>query len=87
MSSIFDQIILKDMELLFNIQKTCNKFEWLNNFLRSIISKNPLQDIVFILFPFFLIGIFINNKIIGLEHFWVVSTNLLASFGKSENNL
>jgi hypothetical protein len=62
----YNIIIQKELECLIFIQDFFYHYEGLDALIRSIVSKNPLQDIVLILLPFFFIGIFD----IGIEHFW-----------------
>ena len=75
--SSYEEVIQKDLELLWVIQEYCYRTPWLNNLMKSIISKNPMKDIVNILWIFFIYGcIEFNHK-----HFWIVVLNAAFSFG------
>ena len=76
--STYEEVIAKDLELLWSIQEFCYRTPWLNQRMSQIVSKYPLRDIVSILWLFFIYGI----VEIGVRHFWVVVVNLAAAFGK-----
>ena len=76
--SSYDEVVAKDLELLWSIQEFCYRTPWLNDRMMKIISKNPLRDIVSILWIFFIVGIVELKE----KHFWVVSMNLTVSFSK-----
>lgn len=76
--SSYDEVVAKDLELLWSIQEFCYRTPWLNDRMLKIISKNPLRDIVSILWIFFIVGIVELKE----KHFWVVSMNLTVSFSK-----
>lgn len=73
----YSDVISKDLELLWSIQEYCYQTPWLNQRMASITSKNPLKDIVIILWVFYIVGL----VKLGATHFWVVSINLAAAFG------
>ena len=74
--SSYEDVVKKDLELLWSIQEYCYRTPWLNDIMTKIISKNPLKDICILVWIFFAIGILE----IGSYHFWVASTNLVAAF-------
>ena len=74
----FRSWIKKDLELVWYILDLFYRNDRLDDIMRSIISKNPLQDIVLILIPFLCIG-FVD---IGIEHFWITNINFLFAFGR-----
>lgn len=76
--SSYEEVVAKDLELLWSIQEYCYRTPWLNDRMSKIISKNPLRDIVSILWIFFVMGL----VELGPKHFWVVAMNMVVSFGK-----
>jgi hypothetical protein len=80
--SSYEEVVEKDLELLRSIQEYCYRTPWLNDNMSKIISKNPLRDIVSILWLFFIYGL----VEVGQKHFWVVFMNLVGAFGKSEQS-
>ncbi len=70
-------MIEKDLELMWSIQDYCRGTSWINDKMAMITNKNPLKDIVIIVWLFFIIGVLE----LGQKHFWVVTTNLIFSFG------
>lgn len=74
----YEDVVQKDLELLWSIQDYCYRTPWINSSLARIVSKNPLKDIVIILWGCFAIGLFD----IGAKHFWLVTINATVAFGK-----
>jgi hypothetical protein len=77
--STYNEMIQKDIQLMRTIQKYCYRTPYLDNFISRIISKNPLYDIVIILYVMFALGL----MDIGAKHFWLVAMNLSVTFGKT----
>jgi len=78
--SSYDEVVAKDLELLWSIQEFCYRTPWINDRMSKIISKNPLRDIVSILWIFFILGLVELKE----KHFWVVTMNLAVSFGEMD---
>ncbi len=78
MSTSFNEMIQKDLELLWAMQDYIRRTPWLERSMASIVSKHPWQDICAIIWLFFAFGI----AEIGVKHFWVVMMNLSAAFCK-----
>jgi hypothetical protein len=76
--SSYEEVIEKDLVLLRSIQDYCYRTPWLNDYMARIVSKNPLRDVVSVLWIFFVYGL----VEIGPHHFWVVVMNLVGAFGK-----
>ena len=76
--SSYEEVVEKDIELLRSVQEYCYRTPWLNDTMSRIVSKNPLRDIVSVLWLFFIYGL----VEIGQRHFWVVAMNLIGAFGK-----
>ena len=80
MSSIsYEDVVEKDLSLLWAILDWVAKSPRLDNFLQKIISKHPWQDIACIPWLFSIFG----YLEFGFPHFWVVVVNLFASFGNA----
>ena len=75
--SAYDDMIQKDLQLLWQIQDFCRDNPVIDRNMKRIISKHPWQDISLIIWVLFGIGVYE----IGGDHFWVVSFNLVISFG------
>ena len=73
----YDEMVAKDLELLYSIQDYCQKRPWIDNRISRIVSKYPWQDIVVVLWILFIVGVIE----IGNSHFWIVCLNLGAAFG------
>jgi hypothetical protein len=74
----YEEVVSKDLELLWSIQEYCYRTPWINQGMSKIISKNPFKDIVIILWIFYIVGL----VEIGHKHFWVVAINMIVSFSK-----
>ena len=68
----FDEVIEKDIELSWAIQRYVHSDRKIEEWMVRIISKNPLQDICAVVWLVAILG-FIE---MGWKHFWVVSSNL-----------
>ena len=77
--SAYNAMIHVDLKILWLIQDICFSFSLIDNFLNKLVSKNPLQDIVFSVAPLFIIGV----VDIGASHFWLVLGNLVIVYGKT----
>lgn len=75
--SSYEEVVEKDLVLLRSIQEYCYRTSWLNDYMSKIVSKNPLRDVVSVLWIFFAFGL----VEIGPHHFWVVFMNLVGAFG------
>lgn len=75
--SSYDDVVQKDIELMWLILNYCRRTPWLSDKMDFIISKNPMKDIVIIIWVCFAVGI----VEIGSKHFWVVFMNMVVSFG------
>jgi hypothetical protein len=69
--SSYDEVISKDIELLKSINIKIGRYPRFHDFLSKVVSKNPLKDVVLVLWFFFIFGIFE----VGVKHFWVVVMN------------
>lgn len=76
MSSNYNEMIEKDIELMWAIQDFCHKRPWIDNIMSRLVSRHPWNDVCAIIWLFFVYGIFE----IGILHFWIVCTNLAGSF-------
>jgi len=74
--SDFKTLIRNDMQLMRSIRNYCASNVDVDSVMRSIVSKNPFNDIVLILYFFVALGIYD----IGRRHFWLVVLNLSVSF-------
>jgi hypothetical protein len=72
----FDEVIEKDIELSWAIQRYVHSDRKIEEWMVRIISKNPLQDICAVVWLVAILG-FIE---MGWKHFWVVSSNLFFSW-------
>lgn len=79
MSKKFDDVIQKDLQLMWSIQEYCHENIWIHENLAKIVSKNPLKDVVIIIWIFFIFGVIE----VGISHFWVVMINLVVVYGNS----
>jgi hypothetical protein len=70
------ELIKRDIAILFAIQDYCYQRPKLDALMRSIVSKWPHQDIVLIVYLFFILGVLE----IGHIHFWLCALNLSTSF-------
>ena len=77
--SSYEEVVSKDLELLWSIQEYCYRTPWLNDRMSKIISKNPLKDIVIVLWIFFILGLVELKE----KHFWVVIMNLTVAYGNA----
>jgi hypothetical protein len=75
----YDEMVYKDMELMRIIQYQIYSTSWLQDLFTKCVSKNPLKDIVLVLWFFFVFGLFE----IGVKHFWVVMINFCAVIRKN----
>ena len=71
-NSSFEDVISKDIELLWAVQDYVHSNPKYKRWLHKIINKNPLQDICALVYIFFGIGWYE----IGWPHFWVGIFNL-----------
>lgn len=76
--STFEEMIQKDLQLMWSIQSFCHEASWLSETMNMITNKNPLKDIVIVIWLLFIIGVIE----FGQSHFWVVILNLVVSFGQ-----
>ncbi len=76
--SSYEEVIQKDLELMWSILNYCRRTPWLSEKMDFIISKNPMKDIVIVIWLFFAFGVIE----IGSKHFWVGISNLIFAFGK-----
>jgi hypothetical protein len=74
-------MLLKDSELLLLINNFLHENSFSQSVFSKLISKNPWQDICFILVVIFIFGVIE----LRLYHFWVVIINLFLVFGKCIN--
>jgi hypothetical protein len=81
--STYDEVISKDIELLKSINNTISFFPRFHNFLAKVVSKNPMKDVVLVLWFFFVFGMFE----VGIKHFWVVAMNFCLAIRKSKKVL
>jgi hypothetical protein len=81
-SSSYDDMIEKDLELLWVINDYISSTPRLQDFFGKIVSKYPWKDVVVVVWCFFAIGI----SEIGRNHFWVVVMNLIFAISKSKAN-
>lgn len=77
-SSSFDDMIEKDLELLWVINDYISNTPSLNDLFSKIVSKYPWKDVVVIVWCFFVVGL----SEVGRNHFWVVVMNLLFAISK-----
>ncbi len=75
--SSYDEMVEKDLQLMWSIQSFCHRTPWLNEKMAFITSKNPMKDIVIVIWLFFVIGVIELKE----KHFWVAVSNLVFSFG------
>lgn len=73
MSSSYREMLERDTQLLWSIQDYFRKRKWLDVRMSQIISKNPWQDVVIVVWFFSAIAL----VEIGFLHFWVTAANLL----------
>jgi hypothetical protein len=78
-SSSYDDMIEKDLELLYAVQDYITNTPWLHEFFMRIISKYPWKDVVIVVWFFFIIGVIE----VGRNHFWIVAMNLMFAMGMS----
>ncbi len=71
--SSYNDVVSKDIELLQLINHKIDQSNWLSDFFAKVVSKNPLKDVVLVLWFFFIFGLFE----VGSKHFWVVIMNLI----------
>lgn len=71
--SSYNDVVSKDIELLQLINHKIDQSNWLSDFFAKVVSKNPLKDVVLVLWFFFVFGLFE----VGSKHFWVVIMNLI----------
>ena len=80
MSSVtYDEVVEKDLDLLWAILEWVSRSPRLDNIMQKIVSKHPWQDIACIPWLFSIVG-FLE---FGFPHFWVVTVNLFFAFGKN----
>lgn len=79
----YEEVIEKDLELLWSVKQYCHSNVWLSDLLSRIVSKHPLRDIVIIVWVFFIIGLFE----VGIRHFWVAVFNVIFAMGKQAYQL
>jgi hypothetical protein len=72
----FSDIVARDVEFLWSIQDYVYKTPWLDYRMSQIVSKQPWNDIGAMIWITSLVGCFE----LGVRHFWVVVTNLGASY-------
>jgi len=77
MEIFYDFIIKKDIEFIKWSHECAFKSPRFYNLMQRIVSKNPFQDIVFVLVPFFILGLIEC----GIPHFWLVYVNCSLIFG------
>lgn len=77
--SAYDEMIQKDLQLLWLVQDFCKSNPVIDQNMARIISKHPWQDISLVVWVLSGVGIYE----IGADHFWVVAFNLAGSFGKN----
>lgn len=56
MDKYYKKLIIKEIKILKEIQIYCQQHPKIDSFFKNITSKNPLQDIVLILYLFFAFG-------------------------------
>jgi len=81
--SSYEEVVQKDLELLWVIQEYCRRTPWIANIMHSVVSKHPLKDIVSVLWAFFFYGV----VELQFVHFWVVVSNLVVASGKDLDSL
>lgn len=69
----FQEMVDKDIELMYSINEYCNRTPWLKDSMSRIVSLHPWKDITAVVWIAFLIGM----MEIGSAHFWVVMVNLI----------
>jgi len=72
----YNDMIDRDLELLWKIQDYCYRTPWLDDRMSKIINKHPWQDISTVIWLFFGIGLYE----IGSRHFFIVMMNLGFAF-------
>lgn len=72
----FKKFIKDELHNIRKVRQYCAGNSRLDSWMKSLINKHPLHDIVLILYVFFIIGL----VDIGKKHFWVVVTNLSFAF-------
>ena len=76
MTSRFEQVVEKDIEILWLIHDICHERPIFDMIMTNIVSKHPWNDIVVIIWAIFIYGIIE----IGVLHFWIVTFNLVLCF-------
>lgn len=72
MSSL-QEVVQKDIELLFSIQTFFKEHPKLDKVFSIIISKHPWRDISMVIWIIFVV----SSIELGVKHFWVVIFNLI----------
>lgn len=80
--SSYQEVVEKDLQLLWSIQEYCQRTPSVHNLFSRIVSKNPAKDVVLVLWLFFCYGL----VEIGMEHFWVASINITVALGNAQHN-
>eukprot|EP01039_Chlorochromonas_danica_P001733 gene1733-1893_t len=70
----FEEMVEKDVELMFLVQSYCRRHPRLDGLLQCVTSKHPWRDISSIIWIVHLLGVLE----IGRSHFWIVLINLVA---------
>lgn len=76
--SSYDEMVQKDLRLMWSILNYCESVPWLQDKMSKIVSKYPWKDISIAIWLFFVVGLFE----IGTKHFFVVATNLASAYCK-----
>lgn len=72
--SSYEEVVEKDLELMWAIRRYCKSQRWIVDTMRHIVSKHPLRDIVLALWIAFIVA-WIE---IGHHHFWIAVMNVAA---------
>src|SRR4051794_21821179 len=75
--SSYEEVVQKDIQLMWSILTYCQQ-PWISEKMDMIISKNPMKDIVIIIWLFYVYGL----VEVGAKHFWITVMNLIFAFGK-----
>lgn len=70
----FEEMVEKDVELMFLVQSYCRQHPRLDRFLHFVTSKHPWRDISSVIWIVHLLGVLE----IGRPHFWIVLINLVS---------
>lgn len=76
--STFQDMIDRDLELLWSIQRYCQHNKWIKNIFSRIVHRHPYRDITSIIWVIFVIGVLE----VGAGHFWVTIMNLTFCVGR-----